>query len=434
MKRTAALLGVSLAAAALTATAAGTTAQAAASNGFYTPPTTLPKANGALIRSEPQNLNLSIDEGDGAEKISGKGTRIMYKSTDAAGKPVAVTGTYIEPAKKWTGTGPRPLVAYASGTQGAGDTCAPSKTLESTVTVEPGSLGLGYEAIGIQGLLDKGAAVVVTDYVGLGTTDRLHTYMTRADLGNALLDSVRAAKNLPGTTLTSSSAIGLYGYSQGGGATGAAAELAASYAPELKISGAYVGAPPADLFAVLKKVDGTSLTGVIGYAINGLVEYSPALKTILDKETNAAGKAALENSKKLCTGDSLFQYGFKKTSEWTASGKPAADVVAKYPEAMAIVEKQKLGKVKPSIPTMVLVGTADDVVGAPQVKQLAKDWCAKGATVKYEPVIQLIDSGGAGLTHALPIFGESGKATTWLVDRLNGKAASSNCALVPVLP
>ena len=105
-----------------------------------------------------------------------------------------------------------------------------------------------------------------------------------------------------------------------------------------------------------------------------------------------------------------------------------------YPEALAIVEKQKLGKVKPSIPTMVLVGTQDDIVGAPQAKQLAKDWCAKGANVRYEPVVQLIPSGGTALNHALPIFGESGKAQTWLVDRLDGKAATSNCASVPVLP
>ena len=432
MKRLAALMGVSLSAAALSVVA-GAPAQAA-DDSFYTPPTTLPKANGTIIKSEPQKLVIEISQDGQAEKLPGKGTRIMYKSTNQAGKAVAVTGTYIEPTKAWTGTGARPLVGFASGTQGQGDTCAPSKTLSSAIVVKPGSFALGYEVPTIYGLLDKGMAVVVTDYIGLGNPDVLHTYTNRTDLGNATLDAVRAAKKLPGTSLTSSSAIGLYGYSQGGGATGAAAELAPTYAPELKIAGAYVGAPTADLLAILKKVDGTSLTGVIGYAINGLIEYSPALKTILDKETNAAGKAALANSKDLCTADSLFQYAFKKTTEWTASGKTAVDVVNKYPEALAAVEKQKLGKVKNSFPTMILTGTQDDIVDHAQAKQLAKDWCAKGGNVKYEPAIQAFPSGGTGLNHITPIFVDSGKAFSWLTDRFNGKAASSNCLLVPILP
>lgn len=262
------------------------------------------------------------------QKIEGDGTRIMYKSTDAAGNPVAVTGTYIEPQAAWTGSGPRPLVAFASGTQGQGDFCAPSKTLSQPINVRPGELAAGYEAPQIAALVEEGYGVVVTDYIGLGTPDRLHTYTVREDLGHALLDAARAAKNLEGTSLTATSPIGLYGYSQGGGATGAAAELAPTYAPELNLKGAYVGAPPADLFEVLKTVDGTLLTGVIGYAINGLLEYSPELRSILDAETNDTGKAALEKVKNQCIADSILGYPFKKTNEWTTSGDSAADVVA----------------------------------------------------------------------------------------------------------
>lgn len=66
---------------------------------FYTPPANLPSANGALIRSEPLPLALSLPGLDGP--LPGTATRLMYKSTDSNGLPVAVTGAYIEPSAAW---------------------------------------------------------------------------------------------------------------------------------------------------------------------------------------------------------------------------------------------------------------------------------------------------------------------------------------------
>lgn len=64
---------------------------------FYNPPTELPTVNGALIRTEPMSLGLSIPGLDG-RPMPGTATRLMYKSTDSSGQPVAVTGAYIEPS------------------------------------------------------------------------------------------------------------------------------------------------------------------------------------------------------------------------------------------------------------------------------------------------------------------------------------------------
>jgi len=80
---------------------------------FYTPPDPLaPGENGDLIRTEPSRLVLEPSGQLGS--FVGTGTRIMYRSTDARGLPVAVTGTYIEPDNPWHGKGPRPLLAYAT--------------------------------------------------------------------------------------------------------------------------------------------------------------------------------------------------------------------------------------------------------------------------------------------------------------------------------
>ncbi len=104
---------------------------------FYTPPDPLPPGQpGDLIRTEPSRLVLEPSGQLGA--FVGTGTRIMYRSTDAQGKPVAVTGTYIEPDVPWPGNGPRPLLAYATGPYGAGEQCAPSRLFNQGIHFSQG--------------------------------------------------------------------------------------------------------------------------------------------------------------------------------------------------------------------------------------------------------------------------------------------------------
>ncbi len=126
-----------------------------------------------------------------------------------------------------------PLVVVAPGTMGQGDQCAASMGLEHPLRISARTVSVGYENLAIYRLLARGVAVVVTDYVGLGTTDRLHTYVNRVDEAHAVLDAARAARALEQASVTTESPVGLYGYSQGGGAVAAAAELQPSYAPDV---------------------------------------------------------------------------------------------------------------------------------------------------------------------------------------------------------
>ncbi|GAA0562365.1 hypothetical protein GCM10010172_51970 [Paractinoplanes ferrugineus] len=78
------------------------------STGYRPAPAHVSRGDGALGRSEPLPLALSLPGISGP--LPGRATRIMYKSTDFTGQPVAVTGAYIEPAASWAGReGPRPL-------------------------------------------------------------------------------------------------------------------------------------------------------------------------------------------------------------------------------------------------------------------------------------------------------------------------------------
>jgi pimeloyl-ACP methyl ester carboxylesterase len=396
---------------------------------FYDPPAELPDADGDLIRSEPLPLGLSLPGPDGP--LPGEATRLMYKSTDANGRPVAVTGAYIEPSAAWKGDGPRPVVAVAPGTLGQGDQCSASLGLEHPITFNGRTVSVGYEDIAVYRLLASGVAVVVTDYAGLGATDRLHTYVNRLDEAHAVLDAVRAARKLKGASVNSGSPVGLYGYSQGGGATAAAAELQPSYAPDVELAGTYSGAPPADLTEVVKGIDGSALAGALGWSVNGFVQSDPALEEVADEHINAEGKAALEDLSTMCVGDSIFKYGFKRSKDWTTSGKPISDIIASEPKLQATLDAQRIGSLKPASPVRVATGTQDDIVGHEQARRLAVDWCGKGADVTYKPV-ELPNLGDGLLTnHVTPLLVDQGEAISWLTDRLSGEAAGSNCGALP---
>jgi predicted alpha/beta-fold hydrolase len=142
--------------------------------------------------------------------------------------------------------------------------------------------------------LSRGFAVVVTDYEGLGTRGT-HTYANRAAQGHAVLDAIRAAQRLPEAHLPPAGPVAVAGYSQGGGASAAAAELQPSYAPELKLKGAYAGAVPADLAAVAHNLDGHYAAGFLGFALVSLDYAYPELN--IPAILNAKGKQLFERVK-----------------------------------------------------------------------------------------------------------------------------------------
>ncbi|RMB86113.1 lipase family protein [Streptomyces shenzhenensis] len=398
---------------------------------FYQPPAALPAADGALIRSEPLPLALSLPSINGP--LPGRATRLMYKSTDSAGRPAAVTGAYLEPAAAWRGGGARPLVALAPGTMGQGDQCAASLGLEHPLLFNGLTVSVGYEDLAIYRLLAKGIAVVVTDYVGLGATDRLHTYVNRVDGGHAVLDAVRAARSVAGASITPESRVGLFGYSEGGGATAAAAELQPSYAPDVTLSGTYAGAPPADLTEVTEAIDGSDLAGALGWAINGFLQSDPDLKPIAEAHLNAAGRAALADLSTMCVGDAILHYTSRRSTAWTDDGRSIGDIIRTEPALHSFLDAQRIGRLRPAGPVRVATGVMDDLVPHAQARRLAADWCRAGAEVTYVPVV-LPDLGRALLNHFAPLLTDQGAAVTWLADRLYGRTAAGTCATLPAQP
>ncbi|WP_423202409.1 lipase family protein [Mycobacterium decipiens] len=390
---------------------------------FYHPPDPLPPGRpGDLIRTEPSRLVLEPSGQLGA--IMATGTRIMYRSTDSRGNPIAVTGTYFEPDNPWPGNGPRPLVSYAAGTQGQGDQCAPSRMFNQGIHWSPWlDFMANYEETFIATMVARGFAVVMTDYEGLGTPG-VHTYVNRLAEGQAVLDAARAAQRLPGTSLDPAGPVAFWGYSQGGGATASAAELAPTYAPELNVVGTYAGAPPANLAEMLPYLDGNAMVGVVGYVINGFIYAYPEWAEAIHDRMTPRGEDVLAKTRHQCAGETGLKFMFRHLRGYFTEdvGQLAAEQPFK-----TLFDMQRIGRLKPNAPVLIDINRYDPLVPWTQANQLGRDWCDQGANVEFWTNEQPPFLNKTSANHVLTMWVEGERGMQWMADRFNGVPAISTC-------
>jgi triacylglycerol lipase len=373
---------------------------------FYTGPDPLPPGPpGDLIRTEQPRLVLEPSGQLGA--IMATGTRIMYRSTDARGNPIAVTGTYFEPDNPWPGNGPRPLISYAPGTQGQGNQCAPSRMFNRGIHYSGGwDIMFNYEELFVATMVAHGFAIVMTDYEGLGTPP-MHTYVNRLAEGQAVLDAVRAAMRLPGTSLDPHGPVAFWGYSQGGGATASAAELASSYATELHIVGTYAGAPPANLKKLFPYADGSALVGVVGYALNSAMAAYPEYADAIRSKLTPRGEAMLDSVSRQCVGQTLIDFAFRHLQPYFTE---AINELVNEEPFNSLFELQRIGRYKPNAPVLIDSSRYDPLV----------PWTA--ANNEEPPFLNKLV-----INHALPMLVDGEPAMQWIAGRFNGLPTTPNC-------
>ena len=391
---------------------------------FYLPPERLPADPGVVLRTQdaPHLLNV------GGENLPGHASKILYTSTRADGTPTAVSGVVIEPAHTWPGDGPTPTIVFAPGTRGGGDACAPSRGPWLTGVVDPvgQSVGVNYEIPMYYAASLQGIRVVVTDYIGLGTPGP-HTYVHHTEEAHAVLDAARAG--LRAASAPTDSPLAFSGYSQGGGAAAAAAELAVEYAPELNVKGTYSGAPPADLPAVMTAVDGSLISGVLGYAMAGFSARDPEFAAALDGILSDEGRAFVDDNAAGCIGDSAVNWGMRPTNSLTASGASLSEAAFADPYLPDALSAQNLGQQGPTAPVMISGGDHDDVIPNDQVRQLGRTYCAAGTPVFYleEAMPSLTGGERFAVDHAVGMLMSQPQALNYLIDRFYEVPVPDNC-------
>ncbi len=153
--------------------------------------------------------------------------RIAYVSSDLRDRKTLSTGLVIVPKGAPPAEG-RPSVAWAHGTTGTAQNCGPSQVNDPAQELNEYFLvgGTSWTDFGVPGVthfIEKGYAVVATDYQGLGGGGVKHQYAIGNSNARDAINSVRAIGSM-GLAGGGKKAL-IYGWSQGGGATLAAASL-----------------------------------------------------------------------------------------------------------------------------------------------------------------------------------------------------------------
>ncbi len=229
--------GVAVAAPLLAACSSGTdkqTTAATSTTGAGTGPGTAPKpmipepptgAPGTLVSQEPIETGIT----------GARAWRIRYISRDVNDVAQEASGLVIAPKDRGEN---RPIFTWCHGTTGLGDAACPSAQPDPareliTYFTPEATQQIDYGVPGLQGFIDDGWVVCATDYQGLGTPG-LHQYTVNITNARDAVYMARAARTLD---VGAGTVLGCGGWSQGGGAAAAVAELEPADFGDLKLIG-----------------------------------------------------------------------------------------------------------------------------------------------------------------------------------------------------
>ena len=347
--------------------------------------------------------------------------QILFRTTNAIGQPVASVTSVV----RGPGANPGKVISYQSFYDSLNPNDEPSYAIAGGVSL--GGFIPNAEFPIFSSFLLGGFNIVVPDTEG-PTAD----FSAGPEYGMNTLDAIQAALNSPATHLSSTAKVGMIGYSGGAIATGWAAALAPTYAPNVNkhLVGAAEGGILVDPDHNLHYINGSVVwAGVAAMSIIGLAR---AYHVDLTPYMSAYGKSLFVKLKFASISTVLGAY---PGLTWAKLAKPQYSSPESVPAFVKIANTINLGsRGAPTIPMFmgqgadgVLEGTpgfgkGDGVMVAADVRSLARQWCAHGTTVKYTQY---------NLTsHVTTVPLWLPAAIAWLGARFGSSPAPSNCSSI----
>jgi acetyl esterase/lipase len=347
---------------------------------------------GSIIRQEPM-----LGAPDGAAAY-----RILYRSTNPEGGPIAVSGVIIVP----TGSAPeggRPIVAWAHPTTGIVPRCAPSL-----------AMFIFQQIAGSREMVERGYVIAATDYPGLGTPGP-HPYLVGNSEARSVIDSVRAAQRLPG--VGNSNRYAVWGHSQGGQAALFTGLISKSYAPELRLVGVAAAAPATDLAMLM--TDDLNTSG--GRNLTAMTVWSWA-RVFGAPTDSVVAPAAMPTVDRLATEciESIYDILMRdRTSKPLAQDFLTVTNPASVEPWRTLLARNTPGILPRAIPVFLAQGSTDGLVRPQVTAGYMQRLCRAGSRVQML-VMPNVNHGFAGRDSA-------GAAVGWISDRFAGRSAPSDC-------
>lgn len=367
--------------------------------------------------------------------------KIAYISSDVAGRKTIATGLIIAPVGPAPKEG-RPILAWAHGTTGSAQNCGPSQIIEPTRPLNQYFLtdGDSWTDFGIpngQEFINEGYVVVATDYQGLGGGGK-HQYAVAGTNGRDVINAARAASAMKEAGAGKKTII--YGWSQGGGATIAAASLPdyqsqlGTAADDLQYLG-FVALAPEDLAVMLPNVP-TDEAGA-NKLLNGFTQANvpnvflfahyvmglwgtqaayPDLK-LTDVLTDEGAKAVDKLSRNKCVHVLSDTFNYAYGDQYKSLLKPEPSNALAWIKAFV---DGSVKPVKPVAPVVIYWGTKDTAVPPVMHELYQKQMCAMGANVGR---VQLPGE----QTHFATPGVSAPMYLDWVKDRVAGKPLANGC-------
>lgn len=330
-----------------------------------------------------------------------KAYRILYRSTGANGEPIAVSGAVFIP----NGAPPhrrRDVIAWAHPTTGVVDHCAPTLLPDLAGTVA-----------GLEEMMRRGFVVAATDYEGLGVKG-MHPYLIGASEAHSVIDSVRAARQLPDTLASDRFAV--WGHSQGGHAALFTGEEAAAYAPELKLVGIAAAAPATYLIELFKadrgSIGGDTLTAM------ALLSWSTIYNIPNNSVLASGAMRAYEGVATSCIQSIAELLKLEQIAQPLQRRFLKADPTKLEPWRGIMLDNSP-GHKPAGAPVFIAQGTADETVRPQITRMFADHLCRQGTPVVMRYLVDV--------SHSYAGYDGANDAIAWMADRFRGLPPPSGC-------
>jgi acetyl esterase/lipase len=357
-------------------------------------PGEIPGKPGTIIRIWP------LEGGGPGMGGQGQSFRILYRSTSPSGEPIPVSGAIFFPSGP-APAGGRNIIAWAHPTSGVVPPCAPS--------LMPDNGGMMWN---LGNMVGAGYIVVATDYPGLGT-DGIHPYLIGESEARAVLDSVRAARDMPNTG--ASNRFVVWGHSQGGHAALYTGEIAARYAPELKLVGV-AAAAPATYLVTLFDDDAKTSQDLVAMSV---LSWTRLKDVPVTSVVEPGDMSAFERTAKDCIESvAEFEKIEKDESPLTRGQYLKVDPATAEPWKGIMVDNSP-GRSRAGAPVFIAQGTADTTVNPEVTKRFAESLCAQGTPVSFMEL--------PGVSHVFAARDSANAALRWMTERFRGAPPPSDC-------
>jgi hypothetical protein len=357
---------------------------------FYQPPAGFAsQAPGAILRSrkiETAYLGLIPDQV--------QAWQLLYRTIAIDGSAIATVTTVFKPLVAKNDR----FVSFHTAYDGAARSgiCDPSYTYR--LLAPQVDLISSFELLLLQAFILDGNIVSSPDYEGPDAA-----FGAGRLAGTGVLDSMRAVANFRSTLGFNSDtpAVVGYGYSGGAIATGWAASLQPSYAPEIAIKGWAAGGTPANLTGTAVFIDGTLFAGFLPQALAGLIApsaYAAELAPVFAEIITPYGQLVLDTAEQICGVQNIVTFAFQEVQ--STKVQTLGRQVLYEPTIVSVLQRNIMGQrvsETPKVPVYMFHALQDEIIPYANATTLRDEWCSYGASVQFVTV----QNGGHATTEVL---------------------------------